>query len=418
MECCFFFILADNRKQSEKLVYGNNSKGLISVHNTIVLQLTKTLRIATKKMKKLHHIRLLMFIAALSSAALSFRAIADDNEYLGLPPIVTPADNPSSPLKVTLGQTLFFDKQLSADRSTSCASCHQPEHAFSDGRKLAQGVAKRAGTRNTPSIINAAFNTSQFWDGRRPSLEKQALDPLFNTREHALANPQILLTRLRQDAKYARAFKMAFDVSPESIQLEQVGQALASFERTVLIAGDSPFDRYYYGGDKSRLSPSAERGLMLFQGSARCATCHVIGKTSALFTDNTFHSLSVGLQRIEQRLPELTTRLVYLRKHGANLDQTVLKEEDVAELGRFAVTLKPADIGKFRTPSLRNVALTAPYMHDGSVATLTEAVELEIYYRGAEAGRPLILTPAEKIDLVEFLNSLNSPVTTDFNGSN
>jgi cytochrome c peroxidase len=371
-----------------------------------------------QQMKKLHRVRLFVFVATLSCAAPQLLAIADDNARLGLPTIVAPVDNPSSPLKVALGQTLFFDKRLSSDDSISCASCHQPGHAFSDGRKLAQGVAKRAGTRNTPSIINAAFNTSQFWDGRRPSLETQALDPLFNTREHALTDRQILLTRLRQDVKYANAFKAAFDVSPEAIQMEQVGQALASFERTVLIAGDSPFDRYHYGGDKSRLSPSAERGLALFQGSAQCATCHVIGKTSALFTDNAFHSLSVGLQRIEQRLPEITTRLVYLRENGAHLDQTVLRDEDVAELGRFAVTLRPADIGKFRTPSLRNVALTAPYMHDGSVATLNQAVELEIYYRSAEAGRPLILTPAEKLDLVAFLNSLNSPVTTHFDGSN
>lgn len=335
---------------------------------------------------------------------------------LGLPPLVAPADNPTSAAKVALGKKIFLDKRLSGDGTTSCASCHQPDRAFSDGRPLAQGIGKRIGTRNTPSIINAAFNTSQFWDGRRDTLETQALDPMFNAREHGLKDHASLLKLLRKDSRYASAFKAAFGITPTAIQVEHVGQALASFERTALIAGDSPFDRYYFGGDKSRLSTSAIRGLTLFQGAAQCATCHTIGQTSALFTDNAFHSLSVGLQRIAQRLPEITTRLVHMRKFGANIDHAVLSDEEVAELGRFAVTLKPADIGKFRTPSLRNVALTAPYMHDGSVATLDEAVELEIYYRGADAGRPLILTPSEKADLVEFLKSLNSPADVRFSG--
>ena len=344
-------------------------------------------------------------------------AAADDNQHLGLPPVVTPSDYPSNPAKIALGKKLFFDKRLSGDSSISCASCHQPEHAFSDGKPLAQGIGQRTGTRNTPSILNAAFNTSQFWDGRRDTLETQALDPLFNVREHGLKDRHSVLALLRKDANYVRAFKTAFDVAPDAIELADVGQALASFERSELIAGDSPFDRYYFGGDKSRLSPSAIRGLALFQGAAQCTACHTISQASALFTDNDFHSLSVGLKRIEQRLPEITTRLVRMRASGTNLDQAVLSDEDVAELGRFAVTLKPSDIGKFRTPSLRNVALTAPYMHDGSIASLEDAVELEIYYRGAEADRPLILTPAEKTDLVEFLKSLTSPMNAKLDGS-
>lgn len=144
------------------------------------------------------------------------------------------------------------------------------------------------------------------------------------------------------------------------------------------------------------MSEAALRGLNLFQDTARCGTCHVIGRDSALFSDNAFHSANVGIQRIARRLADLTTRLVEARQSGASLDETVLSQEDLAEFGRFAVSLDPADIGKFRTPSLRNVALTTPYMHDGSVAALEQAVEVDLYNRGTESGRPLILTPAEK----------------------
>jgi cytochrome c peroxidase len=333
-----------------------------------------------------------------------------EDTHLGLPPLITSMDNQITPAKAALGKSLFFDKRLSKDGSISCASCHQPSLAFSDGKSLTHGIEHRTGTRNTPSLINAAYNTSQFWDGRRDSLESQALDPLLNAREHGLASKEALLFLITRDANYRRAFQDVFGTKFDAIKAEQVAQALASFERSALVAGNSAFDRYYYGGEKSALSPSAVRGLVLFQGPAQCATCHSINQTSALFTDNEFHSLSVGLKRIEQRLPEITTRLVKLRSEGSKLDDVILSEEDLAELGRFAVTLKPADIGKFRTPSLRNVALTAPYMHDGSVPDLEDAVELEVYYRGNESGHPLILTPNEKADLAEFLRSLNSSI--------
>lgn len=327
---------------------------------------------------------------------------------LGLPGLVAPTNNPTTPTKVALGKKLFFDKRLSRDGSISCSSCHDPEKAFADGRPLAQGIDKHRGTRNAPTLLNAAFNTTQFWDGRRPGLEQQALDPLVNPREHGLPGYETLLSTVRHDPIYLEDFRAAFAVAPDQIRIGHIGQAIASFERT-LVAGDSAFDRYQYGGDAGAMSVSARRGLALFQGSARCVGCHSIEKRYALFTDNDFHSVNVGLQRIAPRLAELTTRLVNARQAGVSLDQTVLSEEDLAELGRFVVTLKPADIGKFRTPSLRNVALTAPYMHDGSVMTLQEAVEMELYNRGAEAGRPLILSPQEKIDVIEFLRSLTSP---------
>ena len=330
---------------------------------------------------------------------------------LGLPPLSVPADNPLTQAKIALGRKLFFDTRLSRDGSISCSSCHRPERAFTDGRVLAEGIGKRRGTRNAPTLLNAAFNTTQFWDGRRDSLEAQAQDPLVNPREHGLPDYPTLLRTIGGDPAYANAFREAFSVAPDAIRMEHIGKAIASFERT-LLAADSPFDRYAYGQAPQALSAEARRGLALFEGAARCASCHLIGRQYALLSDNAFHSVNVGLQRIAPRLAELTTRLVDSRKAGLSLDQTVLSEEDLAELGRFAVTLNPVDIGRFRTPSLRNVALTAPYMHDGSVATLAEAVDMELYNRGTDAGRPLILTPAEKSDLVSFLVSLTSPAAT------
>lgn len=334
------------------------------------------------------------------------------NDQMGLPAALKRPATADRAL-AALGEKLFFDKRLSGDGSISCASCHQPAKAFSDGRALAQGIGGGSGTRNTPSLLNAAFNKSQFWDGRRDTLEAQAKDPFVNPREHGLADAQGLLVLLRNDAAYLKAFQTILELRSGQIQMEHVSAALATFERSLVSAG-SPFDRYYFGGDKASLSPAAVRGLALFQGAAKCASCHVIDRKHALFSDNQFHSLSVGLQNIAPRLPALTIRLARQQAQGNVLDQTVLSDQDIAELGRFAVTLEPADIGKFRTPSLRNAALTAPYMHDGSVASLEQAVELEIYYRSAEAGIPLILTPIEKTDLVEFLKALTSPSATTF----
>jgi cytochrome c peroxidase len=245
-----------------------------------------------------------------------------------------------------------------------------------------------------------------FWDGRRKNLEEQAQDPLMNVVEHGLKSQDALLEQIRGQREYQIAFEQAFGVRANAISMEHVVKAIAAFERT-LVAGNSSFDRYYYAGDKAALSPDAIRGLALFLGRAGCAKCHSVGTDSALFTDQAFHSLSVGFKRIEPRLAEIA-KVAFA---GERLDegQGAVSAADIAELGRFAVTRKPEDIGKFKTPSLRNVAVTAPYMHDGSVPTLEAAVDLELYYRGIESGRPLILTPLEKGDLVSFLKALTSP---------
>ncbi len=325
---------------------------------------------------------------------------------LGLPAILRSTDGDSDPIKIALGRRLFFDARLSGDGSISCSSCHVPEKAFTDGRALAQGIRGQRGTRNTPTILNAAFFESQFWDGRRKTLEEQAADPFTNALEHGLTDHATLLRTIKSDERYVREFQLAFSANRSAISLAHVTQAIAAFERT-LIAGDSPFDRYFYAAEKDALSDSAKRGLELFQGRAACASCHIIGERHATLTDNRFHSLGVGYKQIESTLAATVTSTA--RLSDAALIQRIGTDAHIAELGRFVVTRRPEDIGKFKTPGLRNVALTAPYMHDGSVATLEEAVELEVYYRSLEANRPLILTPREKLDLVEFLKSLTSP---------
>ena len=312
---------------------------------------------------------------------------------------------------VALGHTLFSDRALSADDRVSCATCHQPERAYSDGRVHAIGVADHVGTRNTPSLLDVWSQRSLFWDGRRMRLEDQALDPLLNEVEHGLTDEAELLRRLHAEPRYHAAFVAAFGNAPESeaITVRHVAEALAAFERT-LVSAPSAFDRFCTG-DKGAMSESARRGWVVFDQQAHCTRCHVAtsdGSGSPLFTDHQFHSLAVGFRRIERELPQLTERLAALRCDGGPLGREVLLDRDLAELGRFAVTLDPADLGAFKTPGLRNVALTAPYMHDGSVATLAEAVDLEVYSRGASEARPIILTPSEREDLIAFLAALTS----------
>ena len=324
---------------------------------------------------------------------------------LGLPAAAAQAVQHSAVIE-SLGRRLFFDKRLSIDGTVSCASCHVPEKAFTDGLPVAKGAGGLTGTRNTPSLWNVTFAMSQFWDGRRSSLEQQAADPLLNPREHGLSDEHALLTIIQQDAGYRQDFQRAFASDPKGINLTRLGTALASFERT-LLSGDSPFDRYLYGHERSALPPAAVRGMALFRGRAQCATCHVIGERFALFTDNLYHSLGIGLRGTETHLAKTATRL--MDTSAGSVDRLISSDTDIAALGRFVVTRQPRDIGNFKTPSLRNVALTAPYMHDGSVATLAGAIDVEVYYRGLEANSPLILTPQEKRDLLAFLASLTSP---------
>ncbi|MGB8011199.1 MAG: cytochrome c peroxidase [Terriglobales bacterium] len=302
---------------------------------------------------------------------------------LGLPPVPIPADNPPTEDTIALGRRLYYDPQLSSDDTISCASCHAPQFAFSDEHSVSFGVGKKTGTRHAPTVINSAYSTLQFWDGRAPSLEEQAKGPMANPVEMAHTLDGVV-KRLQADAKYPALFKKAWGT--DQIDIDMVAKSIASFERTV-IAGDSPFDRFYYGHDKKALSPAAQRGLKLFTDpkKANCEVCHSIGKTSALFTDNKFHNLGIGAD----------TR--------GNLN----------DVGRYSETKKDEDMGAFKTPTLRNLAHRAPFMHDGSFPTVKDA--LAHYIGGGNMNDHLdkqihaldFLTFDERDDLLKFLDSLN-----------
>jgi cytochrome c peroxidase len=300
---------------------------------------------------------------------------------LGLPPVPVPADNPPTAETIALGRKLFYDLRLSTDDTLSCASCHNPQLDFTDGRRVAEGVHKQQGTRNTPTILDAAYNLAQFWDGRAHSLEEQSGGPIANPIEMAQTH-EACVAKLNRDADYRRQFTAAFGAGPVTIRKAEM--AVASFERT-LISGDSPFDRYQFGGDKTAMSASAIRGLAIFTDKQRgnCSTCHTIEKDYALFTDGKYHNLGAGMNA----------------------------EGELTDLGRYNQTKADADRGAFRTPTLRNVAKTAPYMHDGSKKTLREVVD---FYKGGGSSNPqldkeikeLKLSGQDRADLVAFLEAL------------
>jgi cytochrome c peroxidase len=327
--------------------------------------------------------------------------------WLGLPARPEQRAMQSAPARARLGRKLFFDQRLSADGRISCSSCHRPELAFSDGRTRSLGHDGRAGTRNAPSLLNVAYLDTLFWDGRATDLQVQARAPLTNPVEHAFADDTAAARVVRESADYAQEFRSAYAVAPDGITPGLITDAIAAYERT-LRSARSAFDRYQYGSEQSALSAAAVRGLALFRGRAQCASCHSLGNTSALFTDGQFHMAPAGLPAsANTRLSTLAQQVLTARANGgAALEQAIALESDIAALGRFIATADPADIGKFKTPSLRNVALTAPYMHDGSVATLREAIDLELYGRGSAIRYPIVLTLAERADLAEFLNAL------------
>jgi len=288
--------------------------------------------------------------------------------------------------EVELGRELFFDSEFSADRSVSCASCHNPKTGFSDGKVTSVGVHGKRGERNSPTLLNAAFFDSLSWDGRHNSLEDQTLGALMNQNEMAL---DIQTTRRLLKSKYERPCTNIYGETTE----QSFAKAVAAYQRS-LLAGNSPFDRYLYLHEENAISTQAKSGFKLFLTRARCVQCHFIrselshpfGGTTALFTDNRFHNIGIGVE-----------------KSGV-----------IKDLGRGRITGKKSDQGSFKTPTLRNVTLTAPYMHDGSLSTLEEVVEH--YNKGGNPNafldvdiQPLGLGAEEKASLIEFMKSLTSP---------
>lgn len=333
---------------------------------------------------------------------------ANANPLLGLPTLTIPADNLQTPAKIKLGHQLFLDKQLSADGQISCSTCHQVDKGFTDSRPLAIGINKQIGTRNSPTLINTAYFQQFFLDGRRDSLEQQVLDPFTNRIEHGLEKHQQIINIIQQDRAYQTQFKQVF--ASEVITIDQVAKSLASYLRT-LIAGNSAFDRYLFGRDKTALTVNAARGLKIFRRKGNCANCHEISWDHALLTDQRYYNIGVGMQH----LPSWLNTKISIKDLSSKIASAKLTVQQHAELGRFNVSHYITDIGKFKTPSLRNIALTAPYMHDGSLATLVDVIDY--YNEGGQHNRfldpaifPLHLSTQDKIDLLEFLQALTSPI--------
>ncbi|MBQ12551.1 MAG: cytochrome-c peroxidase [Planctomyces sp.] len=297
----------------------------------------------------------------------------------GLPPVTFPDDNPYSSDKVELGKLLYFDKRLSSDDTVSCATCHSPSKGFTDGAPVSTGIKGQKGGRSAPTVINRAYSTQQFWDGRAPSLEAQAIGPIANPIEMTNLKSEkaahgAVVDRLKKIKGYQSRFKTVFGAT--DITIDHVGKAIATFERTVL-SGNAPYDRFV-AGDKKALSKSAKRGFDIFFKKAACDSCHL----GFNFTDGSYENVGIGMDKPKP------------------------------DLGRFVVTGKKSDRGSFKTPTLREIEHTGPYMHDGRFKTLEAVVE---HYDGGGVKnpnldrriKPLKLSKREKKDLVSFLKALS-----------
>ena len=343
---------------------------------------------------------------------------------LGLPPVPIPEDNPQTAAKIELGDKLFHDVRFSSTGEVSCATCHAVEKALTDSPlKVSAGINKLTGTRNAPTVLNSVYMQTLFLDGRSPSLEDQALHPFLNPVEMGLQDHEPILEIVRTDPEYVAAFQAVFGKSGDQITMTEVTQAIASFEREQVV-GDTPFDRWYFGGDESALTETQKRGFDLFINEGRCVSCHVVEQTQAIFTDNRFHNVGVGINDIQGDVPKLVQEFMKAEATNSEVDIKVLTDRKTSELGRFAVTRTLNDLGSFKTSTLRNIDLTAPYMHDGSLATLRDVV---VHYNNGGVTvegnrvndflsggiRPLNLTDAQIDDLVAFMEALTSPTIAE-----
>jgi cytochrome c peroxidase len=334
---------------------------------------------------------------------------------VGLPAAQTqaaiPADNPQTPEKIALGQKLFFDGRLSADGTVACASCHNPALAFTDGRPTSSGIDGHVGERNAPTILNALYNTTQFWDGRVQTLEEQAALPIINPIEMGQPSLEAAVAQIAAIGEYQQAFQGVFGRPPSGPDLLR---ALASYERTQL-SFDAPFDRFI-AGDTNAIDDAAKRGWDLFNSRGRCNKCHALTEDQrdvTFFTDHDFHNIGIGI--IRHNVVALARQAEQLLYSGdaAVIDRAAI-QTDLSALGRFLITKKEPDIASFKTPTLRNVLVTGPYFHDGSQETLWDV--MDHYNKGDgvqnpyldEDIQPLALQESDIDDLVAFLASLTT----------
>jgi cytochrome c peroxidase len=298
------------------------------------------------------------------------QGLEDPNTYV-------PGDNPLTAQKVELGRILFFDKRLSKNNTIACASCHLAEKGFTDGMPVSTGINGLKGGRSAPASINRVYSQAQFWDGRAATLEDQSIGPFINPVEHGFASHDEMVAKMKQIPGYRKAFQEVFG---RDIQIQDVGRAIASFQRTIL-SGNSPADRFDLGLDERAISEAAQHGLILFREKARCTKCH----SGFNFTDEKFHNIGIGW------------------------------DTNTVDLGRYMETNNPEEIGAFKTPTLREIARTAPYMHDGRFKKLEEVVDFYNKGGGEDPNKSakifkLELTGKEKEDLVAFLKTLTGNV--------
>lgn len=327
----------------------------------------------------------------------------------GLPALPIPPDSPLTQARIELGRTLFMDRRLSHNNTLSCGMCHVPEQGFTSHELgTAIGLEGQSIRRNSPTVYNVAYVDQLFHDGREFNLENQAWGPLLAANE--MANPSIgyVIEKLKVLPEYTGRFEKAF--GGRGPDMMTVGQALAAYQRT-LVSGNSRFDRWHYGKESAALNAEEQAGFKLFSGKAGCAACHTVGEKQALFSDNRFHNTGIGYANT-MGVPR-THKVQLAPGVFVEVEDKALNsfEQPLPDVGRYEVTLDPADSWAYRTPILRNVALTSPYMHDGSLATLEQVIDF--YDRGGIDNphrdpliKPLGLTPAEKQALVAFLKSL------------
>jgi cytochrome c peroxidase len=336
-------------------------------------------------------------------------------EQVGVPAdltrTVTPPDNPQTPEKIALGQKLFFDGRLSADGTVACATCHGPARAFTDGRPTSVGIHGRIGQRNAPTILNALYNKTQFWDGRAKTLEDQAASPIINSVEMGQPSLEAAVAALAGIEEYKQDFQRVFG---RPVNGPDLLRAIASYERSQ-VSYDSPFD-HFIAGNTNAIDDAAKHGWELFNGQARCNKCHALTETKrdvTNFTDNDFHNIGIGI--IRHNVGALVQKAERVLDSGdtAAIDRAAI-QTDMTALGRFLITKKEADTASFKTPNLRNVMATGPYFHDGSQETLWDV--MDHYNKGDglanpwldEDIQPLALTERDIDDLVAFLASLTS----------
>ncbi|HSI94994.1 MAG TPA: cytochrome c peroxidase [Methylophilaceae bacterium] len=341
-------------------------------------------------------------------------------DALGLPAMIIPENNPLTAEKVALGRKLFMDRRLSHNNTISCAMCHVPEQGFVVNEiATAVGLEGRTNKRNAPTIFNVGYYKHLFHDGREFSLENQIIGPLLA--ENEMGNPSIgfVIEKIDSFPDYQGLFEQAFD--GQKANLERVSLAIASYERT-MVSGNSKFDQWYFGKNKAALNEREINGFRLFSGKANCISCHTVNKESALFTDQSFHNTGAGWNRNNKVLSSLVKNEVSKQTFPVSLAPGITvevandhfdKASEVPknDVGRFEVTSNPNDSWLYKTPSLRNIQLTAPYMHDGSLRTLDNVVDF--YNVGGEDNPykdqrlvPLGLTQDEKADLVAFMKAL------------